>query len=320
MPARQAFLVQMVDRREDLANAIALNSTMVHAARLVGPALAGFLIYYVGEALCFLIDGVSYAAVIASLLLMRVALVVPPISEVGVLGQLKEGFRYAWGFVPVRVLLLLMALLSLTGMPALSVLMPIFADELGGAGRGPQTLGLLMGASGLGALGGAVYLASRRSVVGLGAVIAAGSAVFGLAIIAFAFSRHLAASLPIVALVGLGMLINFASANTLLQTLVDDDKRGRVMSFFSMAFVGMTPFGNLIAGALASRLGPGTLGASRTLMICGTICLVAAAVFARMLPRLREVVRPVYVRKGILPDEVATGLGSGTAVVADGSR
>jgi MFS family permease len=320
MPARQAFLVQMVDRREDLANAIALNSTMVHTARLMGPAVAGFLIQSVGEAMCFALDGVSYAAVIVSLLLMRVAPFVRPASKVGVWGQLKEGYDYVWNFTPVRALLLLMALLSLAGLPALTVLMPIYADALGGPGRGPQTLGLLMGASGLGALCGAIYLASRRSVIGLGGLIAMASLLFGAAIIAFSFSRTLALSLPIVSLIGLGMLINFASANTLLQTLVDDDKRGRVMSFFTMAFVGMTPFGNLIAGALSSRLGHGTVGASRTLMICGSVCLVGAIVFIRLLPKLREIVRPVYIRKGILSEEVAAGIDSGTEVVADVTR
>jgi MFS family permease len=320
MPARQAFLVQMVERREDLANAIALNSTMVHTARLIGPAAAGFLIQAVGEAMCFALDGLSYAAVIVSLLLMRVRPFVPPASKVGVWGQLKEGLHYVWHFKPIRALLLMMALLSLAGLPALTVLMPIFADALGGPGRGPQTLGLLMGASGLGALVGAIFLAARRSVLGLGRLIGLASFLFGASIIAFAFSRHLPLSLATVSFIGLGMLVNFASANTLLQTLVDDDKRGRVMSFFSMAFVGMTPFGNLIAGALASRLGPGSIGASRTLMICGVVCMIGAAVFARMLPRLRELVRPIYVAKGILPEEVAAGIESGTEVIADTTR
>jgi MFS family permease len=320
MPARQAFLVQMVERREDLANAIALNSTMVHSARLIGPAAAGFLIQHIGEAMCFAIDGVSYAAVIASLLLMRVKPFVPPASKVGVFGQLREGANYVWQFTPIRALLLLMALLSLAGLPALTVLMPIFADALGGPGRGPQTLGLLMGASGFGALCGAMYLASRHSVLGLGRLISIAAFVFGGAIIAFSFSRHLALSLPTVSVIGLGMLINFASANTLLQTLVDDDKRGRVMSFFSMAFVGMTPFGNLIAGTLASRLGAGVVGASRTLLFCGGTCLAGAVVFAFVLPRLREVARPVYVSKGIIEEEVAAGIESGTEVVADTTR
>jgi MFS family permease len=320
MPARQAFLVQMVEAREDLANAIALNSTMVHTARLIGPAAAGFLIHYVGEAMCFAIDGVSYGAVIVSLLLMRVSPFVPPKSQVSVLGQLREGFNYVWQFTPIRALLLLMALLSLSGLPALTVLMPIFADFLGGPGRGPQTLGMLMGASGFGALLGAIYLASRHSVVGLGRVISIAAFLFGGAIIAFSFSRHLALSLPIVSTIGLGMLINFASANTLLQTLVDDDKRGRVMSFFSMAFVGMTPFGNLIAGTLASHLGPGVAGASRTLQFCGVVCLLGAIAFTLALPRLRAVARPVFISKGLIEEDIAAGIESGTEIVADTTR
>jgi MFS family permease len=322
MPARQAFLVQMVEAREDLANAIALNSTMVHTARLIGPAAAGFLIFYVGEAMCFALDGVSYGAVIVSLLLMRVTRYAPPKSKVSVLGQLREGFDYVWQFTPIRALLLLMALLSLSGLPALTVLMPIFADFLGGPGRGPQTLGMLMGASGFGALLGAIYLASRHSVIGLGRVISIAAFVFGAAIIAFSFSRHLALSLPIVSTIGLGMLINFASANTLLQTLVDDDKRGRVMSFFSMAFVGMTPFGNLIAGTLASHLGPGdaVAGASRTLQICGCVCLLGATAFTLALPRLRAIARPVFISKGLIEEDIAAGIESGTEIVADTTR
>jgi len=308
MPGRQAFLVQMVEERDDLANAIALNSTMVHGARLVGPAAAGFLIAYVGETWCFALDGVSYAAVIAALLAMRVRTVVREPSKVSVRADLAEGARYVWDFKPIRNLLLLMAVLSLFGLPALTVLMPLFADALGGEGRGPQTLGTLMGASGLGALAGALYLASRSSVVGLGRIIVGAGALFGASVIAFGLSRHLWLSLAIVPFAGLGMLMNFASANTILQTLTEDDKRGRVMSFFTMAFIGMAPFGNLLAGALASRLGPGIVGASRTLLISGTVCVIAAAVFARMLPAMRVLVRPVYARKGIISQEVATGL------------
>jgi MFS family permease len=308
MPGRQAFLVQMVEDRDDLANAIALNSTMVHGARLVGPAAAGFLIAYVGETWCFALDGVSYAAVIAALLAMRVRAVVRGPSRVGVGAELAEGARYVWDFKPIRNLLLLMAVLSLAGLPALTVLMPLFADALGGPGRGPQTLGLLMGASGLGALMGALYLASRSSVIGLGRIIVGAGALFGASVIAFGLSRQLWLSLLILPFAGLGMLMNFASANTILQTLADDDKRGRVMSFFTMAFIGMAPFGNLLAGTLASRLGPGIVGASRTLVVSGCVCVAAATVFARVLPAMRALVRPVYAQKGIMPKEVAAGL------------
>jgi MFS family permease len=316
MPGRQAFLVQMVESREDLANAIALNSTMVHGARLVGPAAAGFIIAKFGETWCFLADGFSYAAVIAALLMMHVRPYARRASEVGVWADLTEGFRYVWEFKPIRALLLLCAIMSLAGLPALTVLMPIFADALSGGRNGAQTLGFLMGASALGALAGAVYLAARQSVVGLGKIIVGAAAVFGVAIIAFSLSRHLWLSLLIVPFAGLGMLMNFASANTVLQTLVDDDKRGRVMSFFTMAFIGVAPFGNLLAGAIASHLGLGIVGASRTLIGCGCVCIVASVVFSRMLPGLRLLVRPVYRRKGILPEEVAAGIGSATDVVA----
>jgi MFS family permease len=315
MPARQAFTVEMVEDREDLANAIALNSTMVHAARTLGPAAAGFLVYYVGEGYCFLIDAISYIAVVASLLLMHVKPAAPRERTRSVVEELREGVAYVWTSVPIRVLLLLMALLSLTGMPAFSILMPIFADALApGEGRGSQTLGILQGASGVGALVGAIYLASRRSVVGLGRVIAIAGMLFGLSIIGFAtvgYGRVLWAAIALTPLVGFGMITVFASANTLLQTLADDDKRGRVMSLFTVAFMGMAPFGNLLAGAAAahfSKAGGGQVaGAARTVAFAGVIVLVAIAFFAAMLPAIRKITRPIYVQKGIL-SEVATGL------------
>jgi MFS family permease len=315
MPARQAFTVEMVENREDLANAIALNSTMVHAARTLGPAAAGFLVYYVGEGYCFLIDAISYIAVVASLLLMHVEPVAPKARTRSVVEELREGIAYVWTSVPIRVLLLLMALLSLTGMPAFSILMPIFADALApGAGRGSQTLGILQGASGVGALAGAIYLASRRSVVGLGRVIALAGLLFGASIIAFAgvgLGGLLWAAIALTPLVGFGMITVFASANTLLQTLADDDKRGRVMSLFTVAFMGMAPFGNLLAGAMAAhftKAGGGPIaGAARTVAFAGALVLVAIAFFAAMLPVIRKITRPIYIQKGILP-EVATGL------------
>jgi len=319
VPGRQAFLVEMVESRDDLANAIALNSTMVHAARLIGPAAAGVLIAYIGEKWCFFIDGCSYVGVIAAFLAMRVLPKPPRQHETSVLHDLKEGFRYVSRSVPIRSLLLVMALISLTGMPAFSVLMPIFGDalsrtvylpfhhSLSAADAGAQTLGFLMGASGVGAFCGALFLASRRTVVGLGKVIALAAGTFGLAILAFALSRHFWLSVPIVMFAGAGMITTFASCNTLLQTLAEDDKRGRVMSFFTMAFVGMTPWGNLAAGAAAARLGGGVTGASHTLLIAGAAVLLIAAYFAARLPALRRLVRPIYVQKGILP-AVATSL------------
>lgn len=326
MPGRQAFLVEMVENREDLANAIALNSTMVHAARLVGPALAGFLIHYVGAVLCFLLDGSSYIAVIAALLAMRLRPKPPRIQDKSVLAELREGFRYVWHFAPIRAMLLLMALLSLTGMPAFSVLMPIFANALSGHpdAKGAETLGFLMGASAFGALAGAIYLASRRSVVGLGKLIAMAAFAFGAALVAFSFSHVLWLSLLLVPVAGCAMLITFASSNTLLQTLTEDEKRGRVMSFFTMSFVGMTPWGNLLAGTASDALvsaNPDPLwanfdGAARTLQLAGTICVIAAASFALKLPAIRRIVRPIYEQKGIVPPQVAAGLRDATEVVS----
>jgi MFS family permease len=310
IPARQAFLVEIVDRA-DLANAIALNSTMVHGARLVGPALAGLLIHSVGEALCFFLDGISYVGVIAALVMITVHAVPRPPRDTSIWTDLVEGFRYVWGFRPIRALLLLMAITSLAGVPALTVLMPIFADALGGSGSGgdagARTMGLLMGASGLGALCGAIYLASRHSVVGLGKVIVTAAIVYAVALVGFSLVDHLWLALLIMPLAGFGMMANFASANTVLQTLADDDKRGRVMSFFTMAFIGMTPFGNLLAGWAAARLGGGVVGAHRTLVLSAGVCLIAALAFAIKLPALRQIVRPIYVKKGIIP-EVAIGM------------
>ncbi len=324
IPGRQAFLVEMVENRENLANAIALNSTLVHGARLIGPALAGLLIAWVGEGWCFLIDGTSYIAVIAALLAMRITPRPRRAGpERGIVHEFAEGFRYVWGFVPIRVLLMLMAVMSLTAMPALSVLMPIFADALsapsvgGGGGsaatvsasfsHGAETMGILMGMSGAGALVGAIYLAARRTVVGLGRVIFWAAVIFGIGLIAFSLARHLSVALLIVPFTGFGMIATFASANTLLQTLTDEDKRGRVMSFFTMAFIGMTPFGNLLIGSAAGYLAPGVGGARRAVMLAGAAALCAAIWFRLQLPSLRKIVRPIYVKKGIL-SEVATGM------------
>jgi MFS family permease len=304
-PARQAMLVDLVEDRADLPNAIALNSSMVNGARLVGPSIAGIVIAAVGEGWCFLADGVSYFAVIVSLLLMRVSKGRAPRSETRVLQELREGFRYAFGFRPIRAVLVLLAVVSLAGMPY-TVLMPVIADRT--LHGGPYTLGFLMGVSGVGALCGALYLASRRSVLGLGRVIPIAAATFGVGLIAFGASRWLPLSLPLMLLTGSGFMVQMASSNTILQTIVREEMRGRVMAFYTMAFMGMTPFGSLLAGALASRI-----GAPRTLMLGGAACIAAAAVFARVLPELRRQVRPIYVERGILPS-IAEGLSATTAM------
>lgn len=297
MPARQTFMVHMIERKEDLSNAIALNSSLVNGTRLIGPSLAGMLIAAKGEGVCFLADAVSYLAVIGSFLAMRVTIRKKETVPTPLLRELKEGVRYAFGFVPIKLILLLLALISLMGMPY-AVLMPIFADQI--LGGGSHAMGFLMGASGFGALAGALYLASRRSVVGLGRMIPQAAAIFGISLMAFAQSRLFGLSLILIFLVGFGMMVEMAASNTLLQTIVDDDKRGRVMSFFSMAFLGMAPFGSLFAGSFASKI-----GAPNTLVLGGSVCILGAVWFARELPRIREKIRPIYLRKGIIKEAIS---------------
>ena len=307
MPARQSFVVQMVDDRADLPNAIALNSSMVNAARLVGPALAGVIIAAVGEGYCFLLDGISYIAVIASLVLMRISVRVARKQGGEIWHELNEGWRYVSGSVPIRSILLLLGVASLAGMPY-TVLMPVIVAEV--LHGGPHTLGFLMAASGVGALAGAVTLAVRRTVLGLGMRIAVCSGLFGVALIALGLSRSLWVSLLILPVIGFAMMQHMASSNTILQTIVDDEKRGRVMAFYSMAFQGMAPFGSLMAGAIAARI-----GAPETITFSGVICIAGCAWFARRLPEIRKLVRPVYVRLGILP-EAAAGVHQASALKA----
>jgi MFS family permease len=302
-PARQAFAVQMVEGPHDLPNAIAINSMMFNAARLVGPMVAGLLIAAAGEGVCFLVDGMSYLAVIASLVAMRVVPGPRHLERTPLWRGLREGFSYAMGFEPIRGLLFLVATASLLGMPYV-VLLPVIAREVlhGGA----HTYGFLASASGLGALCGALYLASRRSVRGLGRVIGLSGVLFGAALVAFSFCRTPALSLVALFVVGFGMMAQNASANTILQTIVHDDKRGRVMSLYTVAVLGVAPFGSLIAGSVAARL-----GAPYTIMGGGLACVAASLFFVRRLPVLRKLLRPIYEQKGIIP-EVARGIQSTT--------
>lgn len=294
MPVRQAFVVQMVDRREDLGNAIAINSSMVNVARLIGPAVAGILIAGVGEGYCFLIDGISYIAVIISLFSMHVKPFVRLDEGKHFLAEMHEGWRYVSQSVPIRSILLLLALISLLGMPY-TVLMPIFAAKIlhGGA----HTLGYLMACTGVGALVGAITLASRASVLGLGRVIAISACIFGGSLIAFGLSRIVWISMLLLLGAGFGMMRHMAASNTILQTILEEDKRGRVMSFYAMALAGMSPFGSLLAGVVADRI-----GAPATVILSGALCIAGALVFFRYLPLMRDIVRPIYIQLGILPD------------------
>jgi MFS family permease len=298
MPARQSFLLTMIENKADLGNAIALNSSMVNLARLVGPSIAGVVIAATNEGWCFLIDGVSYVAVIVALLLMKIAArTAAPVARRSALHQFTEGFTYAFGFRPIRSIILLLAVVSLVGVPY-SVLMPVFATTV--FHGGPHTLGLLMTSSGCGALLGALWLAQRRSVIGLGRIIPIASALFGVGLITFSFAHVLWLAIPCLVVAGFGFMVQMASSNTVIQTIVDDEKRGRVMSFYMMAFLGTAPFGSLLAGWLSSRI-----GAAHTLLIGGVCCIAGALWFASALPAIRMAVRPIYVRLGILPEMTA---------------
>ncbi|MBD2775025.1 MFS transporter [Iningainema tapete] len=291
-PARQAFVPELVERPEDLANAIALNSTMFNGARLIGPAIGGLILARIGAPYCFLIDGLSYIAVIIALLAMKIKPRKIPVTNTNPLQRIKEGFEYAFGFPPIRAILLLSALVSCFGMQY-TILVPIFADKI--LGGGAETLGFLMAASGVGALSGGIYLATRQTVVGLGKLIAIAPAILGVGLIGFALSRFLPLSLFSMLFIGLGTILQIASGNTVLQTIIDEDKRGRVMSLYTMSFLGMTPFGNLLGGNLANYI-----GSTYTIIIAGIICILGSLYFIRQLPALREMVRPIFIQKGIL--------------------
>jgi len=305
IPIRQAFTVEMIENKEDLGNAIALNSSMVNAARLIGPSIAGVLIAYFGEGICFLLNALSYIPVIVSFFAMKIAAKKKRLLNRHILQELKEGFVYAFNSTPIKYILLILGLVSLMGVPY-QVLMPVFAKDI--FHGGPLTLGFLVAMSGIGALIGALYLAWRKSVLGLAKIIAFSCGLFGLGIIAFSMSSVLWISLLLVLLCGFGMMVQMASSNTILQTIVEEDKRGRIMSFYTMSFMGMAPFGSLLAGSLAAKI-----GAPHTLFLGGLCCIIAAIMFARKLPLIREKIHPIYAKKGIIP-EVATGIRSASGL------
>ena len=295
MPGRQAFMVKMVEDRNDLSNAIAINSSMVNMARLVGPSLAGMLIAVSSEGWCFLIDGISYIAVIASLLMMRIDAPAAKRATASTLTALREGWIYVSEFLPVRTILLLFAVVSLMGMPFV-VLMPIFAAKV--LHGGPHTLGFLMGAMGVGALVSALSLAARKSVRGLVRMIPIAAAVFSVGLIGFGLSRWFWLSMAMVMVAGMGMMQVMAGSNTVIQTIVSEDKRGRVMSYYTMAFMGTAPFGSLLAGSMAQ-----SFGAPMTVILNGSVVLVGAVWFWTQRPMLRRTIRPIYLEMGIIPAE-----------------
>ncbi len=295
IPIRQSFTIEMVEANDgkDLGNAIAMNSSMINMAKLVGPSVAGILIAVVGEGLCFLLNAVSYLAVIASLLAMNIKPRTTVPAEKHILHDLKEGFDYSLKFGPIKYILFILAVNSLMGYPYM-VLMPVFARKV--LHGGPHTLGFLMGSAGSGALVGALYLASRDSVRGLVGRIWTASLVFGIAIIGFSFSTVMWLSMVLLALAGFGMIVQMAAGNTVLQTIVEGRMRGRVMSFYTMSLMGMTPFGSLFGGCVADKI-----GAPHTLLIGGVACMAAALFFGYKMPVIREKIRPIYIEKGIIP-------------------
>lgn len=303
IPLRQAFMVELVDKKEDLGNAVALHSLMVNIARLLGPSLAGILISLTNEGICFLVNAISY--IFAVIFLLRMRIINKKDKEkkepVSVIEDMKEGFSYVFGFSPLRYSILLLALISLVGMPY-TILMPIFASKIlrGNA----YTFGFLMAGSGIGALIAGFYLASRKTVLGLGKIIAFSSIIFGIGLIFFSLSRNFSLSFLLMIMTGLGMILSMAGINTLLQTIAEDDKRGRVMSFYTMAFIGITPLGSLLAGSLADRI-----GAPSTLLIFGIFVLIGGIYYISKLSEIRRFICPLYVKLGIIskiPDDFSS--------------
>ena len=294
MPARQALVHELVDA-EDLSNAVALNSSMINAARIVGPALAGLVVARFGEGVCFVINAVSYVATIAALLMMKLAERPQRETAPSSIGRsLIEGYRYTLATTPIRDLLILLGVVGVMGMPYMT-LMPVFAAHVHRSGA--DTLGLMFGAVGLGALIGALFLAQRKNIIGIGRVIVAAALCFGLGLILFTAARLFWLSLLLLVGVGCGWMVLIAASNTALQTLADDNMRGRVMSLFSMMLVGMAPFGSLLAGWAADQV-----GAPLVVAIGGGFCAFAGIVFARQLPRLREAAKPILAARGIVPE------------------
>jgi MFS family permease len=297
VPSRQSFVVDLVEKKEDLGNAIALNSLMFNGARIIGPSIAGVLLASAGEGICFLTNAVSYLFVIASLLLMKVPAREKMNTNTHILKDMQEGFNYTFRFAPIKHLLFLLGLVSLMTMPY-TVLMPVFAKEI--LHGGSHTFGFLMGAAGFGALLGGLFLASKRTILKLGRIVPIAATIAGMGLIAFSLSRYFLFSVLMMIIAGLGMMLHTASSNTILQTIVDEDKRGRVMSFYTMAIMGTAPFGSLMAGGLAK-----VIGAPWTIGIGGAVCVLGAIVFFKKLPELKNIVHPIYIKMGIIPEVVS---------------
>jgi MFS family permease len=307
VPVRQSMVVQLVERKEDLGNAIALNSMMFNGARLIGPSIAGVVLAAAGEGACFLLNAVSFTAVIGALWAMSPVPRRTGESRRRIVAELRDGVRYAWGSVPIRAILSVMAVISFFGM-SYNVLLPVFAKEI--LAGGPHTLGFLVGATGVGAVAGAFMMASRRSPAGLERRLPLAASLFGLGLIVMSFSRSPLFSCAMMAVIGLGMMTFMISCNTLIQTLVDEDKRGRVMSLYAIAFMGMTPLGSLMVGALASRI-----GAPAAAAIGGIFCLFGSVWFYKKLPAIRRAAHPIWISRGYSGD-VSEGMEAASEITA----
>jgi len=292
-PARQSLVVDLIDRKEDLGNAIALNSAIFNGARLVGPAIAGITIAAVGEGICFLFNAISFVAVIIALMMIRIPYKKPVVIADKFIKSMKDGINYTFKSMPIRTMILLLAILSLAGFPFI-VLLPAYAKEVLGGGAG--TLGFLMSALGGGALTGAIYMAARKSVLGLGKIISINTFLLGITIVLSSFSTNTTFSLFVLFAGGLSMILTLAGVNTLLQTIAEEEMRGRVMSFYAMALMGTHPIGSLIAGSIASGI-----GIPHTLLIGGIITVCAGIWFEVRRKSMRKYIRPIYISKGILP-------------------
>jgi MFS family permease len=300
IPGRQSFLIEMVSR-DDLMNAIALNSSMFNGARVIGPAIAGILVSRIGEGWCFFANGASYIAVIAGLLMMKLPPYRPVPAGTSPFEHIAEGFRYIQRTAPILALITLIGIVSLVAVPY-SVLMPIFADQI--LHRGAHGLGILMGSAGVGALLGALTLASRRGVKGLGTVVGFAAMAFGVSLILFAFSKIFWLSVVLLVPVGYGVMLQMSSSNTLIQAMVPDELRGRAMAMYTMMFMGMAPIGSLLSGLFADWI-----GAPLTVAIGGVGAVAGAIYFLRRLPSLRFEAHQLLDAQGLVaaeaPEEVA---------------
>jgi MFS family permease len=291
LPVRSAFVIGLVNKKEELPAAVSLNSSLMNFTRLLGPALAGFIVAAVGAGACFLINALSYIAAIVALIYIKGDFDPRRAASAGIVAELKEGLDYVWGTTPVRALILLLGFFALGGM-AYALLLPIYVKQLGGDA---SMLGYMMSASAVGSLAGTLMLGIRGKIVGLGRWIIASSIGFSLALLGLGMVHSFAMALPVLALLGLTMMLQMASVNTILQAIVEENKRGRVMSYFTMAFMGAAPLGSLIAGGAAAKF-----GFSNTVLACGVYCLIVSAVFISHLPKLRPRMREIYIEKGLL--------------------